>query len=271
MIIGMNILKKMIHESRKNEHHFRTEDAEKYGVEKAILLYNLRFWLDRNRANKSNIHEKGGKNYYWTFNSGSAFAELFPYIAQRSIERYLVELENEEIIISGVFNEVKYDRTKWYTMPQYEAFEKPPSAKLANGTTQNGEPIPDINADSSNEPSPSASVDSFLEEEERKLIPTDGDGFPLVPKGPNLSKIYNQMLDYMAKRRSEITNEKFTFKGLKTRHYKGLKILREQFKISPQDVYDGWEKLCYEYNDSKFLQSKGFDLYDLITRLTKKG
>lgn len=104
-----------------------------------------------------------------------------------------------------------------------------------------------------------------------EVVACDEDGNPLAKKGPNLSKIYNQMLDHMAAQRNKITNENFSFKGLKTRHYKCLKILREQFKLSPQDVYDGWDKLCYEYNDSKFLQSKGFDLYDLITRLTKKG
>ena len=128
-------------------------------------------------------------------------------------------------------------------------------------------------------PEPSASDISFSPkesifisaEDDIEVVACDEDGNPLVAKGPNLNKIYNQMLDHMAKKRSEITNEKFEFKGLKTRHYKGLKILREQFKLSPQDVYDGWDALCYEYNKNKLLQSKGFDLYDLITRLTKKG
>ena len=114
-------------------------------------------------------------------------------------------------------------------------------------------------------------INSLDTSDDIERVPTDEDGNPLTPKGPNLSKVYNQMLDHMAKRRSEITNETFAFKGLKTRHYKALKILREQFKVSAQDVYDGWDKLCYEYNDSKWLQGKGFDLYDLITRLTKKG
>ena len=104
-----------------------------------------------------------------------------------------------------------------------------------------------------------------------EVVACDEDGNPISKKGPNLNKIYNQMLDHMAKQRVKITNEPFEFKGLKTGFYKPLKIMREQFKLQPQDVYDKWDELCYEYNDSKFLKQKGFGLYDIITRLTKKG
>src|SRR3990167_8084263 len=122
---------------------------------------------------------------------------------------------------------------------------------------------------------PSASPSGFPLKEKKLASETPDDSkFPLneeeAPK-TSLTKIYNQMLDRMAAKRSEITNERFAFKGLRTRHYKALKRLKEEFSLNPQDVFEKWDALCYEYNDSKFLQSKGFDIYDLITRLTKKG
>jgi len=100
-------------------HIFDVSEAKKYGVEKAILLYNFRFWLKHNEANRINIHSKDGKNYVWTYNSSSAFAEIFPYFNKNTITRWLRELEKDGILISGNFNRMKYDRTKWYTMYEF--------------------------------------------------------------------------------------------------------------------------------------------------------
>lgn len=143
------------------EHHFNIEDAKKYGVEKAILLYNIRFWLEKNKANDKHRHGKNGVEYYWTYNSGAAFAELFPYFGQRSIERWLVQLEKDGVIIVGNYNKNSYDRTKWFTMPSFAVRQNdesnPPKEPFRqSGKTvrqndecirQDGEPIPDSNTD----------------------------------------------------------------------------------------------------------------------------
>ena len=92
-------------------HSFNVEIAQKYGIEKAVLLENFYFWIKKNQANNKNIHN--GKAY--TFNTASAFAELFPYIKERQIAKILREMENEdELLLSGQFN--NYDRTKSYTL-----------------------------------------------------------------------------------------------------------------------------------------------------------
>lgn len=96
-------------------HSFKVEDAKKYGVDKAVLLYNIKFWLLRNKANKTNFHA----GYYWTYNSAEAFSELFPYLSKKKIHRLLVELEECGELISGRFSENKLDRTKWYTTPSF--------------------------------------------------------------------------------------------------------------------------------------------------------
>lgn len=124
------------------EHHFKIEEAKKYGIEKAIILYNIRFWLDKNRANKKNIFNKDGVDYFWTYNSSSAYGELFPYMAESSIRRYLVELEVEDgVLISGNFNKIGYDRTKWYTTFEHSIDQNEQSID------QNEQPIPDNNTD----------------------------------------------------------------------------------------------------------------------------
>ena len=113
----------MENENRNNsgrlvEHHFAIDDAIKFGINKAILLYNFKFWLEHNKARKINIKKHtNGKSYYWTYNSGEAFALLFPYMNSKSISRQLLEMERDGLIFSNTFNKNNYDRTKWYTIP----------------------------------------------------------------------------------------------------------------------------------------------------------
>ena len=94
------------------EHHFSVEEAVKYGVEGAVILHNLRFWIDKNMANRSNFHE----GYCWTYNSARAFSEIFPYWNPKKIQRLMVFLEEQGAIKSSVLNKKVYDRTKWYTV-----------------------------------------------------------------------------------------------------------------------------------------------------------
>lgn len=126
-------------------HAFNVSDAVQYGVEEAVLLYNLRFWLDKNKANKRNAHKHSdGEYYYWTYNSAKAFVELFPYMSEDKVQRVLKAMESKGIIISGNFNTAKYDRTKWYSIPQEYHIK---SAELRNQFGGSAEPIPDINTD----------------------------------------------------------------------------------------------------------------------------
>jgi len=124
-------------------HAFNIEDAKQYGVDSAIILHNIRFWLDHNKANGSHIND----GYVWTYNSARAFSELFPYWSSNKIQKLLKKLESDGVIITGNYNKAGYDKTKWYTLPEYSL--KPnggmDSAKLNNQSSRIAEPIPDIN------------------------------------------------------------------------------------------------------------------------------
>ena len=92
------------------EHNFNIEVARLYGIEEAILVHNLFFWIKKNVAN--------GKHYYdgrcWTYNSAKAFAEYFPYLSDTKIYRVLSSLEEKGFIVKGNYNTDRSDRTKWY-------------------------------------------------------------------------------------------------------------------------------------------------------------
>lgn len=91
---------------------FYTEDAIRHGVDQAIILANLRFWVSTNRANKRNFLS----GHYWTYNSADAFTNLFPFYSRRKISRLLKDLEDSGAILSRVNNPKSYDRTKAYTV-----------------------------------------------------------------------------------------------------------------------------------------------------------
>jgi len=127
-------------------HVLNVEIAERLGVDAAILINNFAFWQKKNQVNQLNFHD--GRT--WTYNSAAAFTKLFPYWNQRKIYRIINKLEEDGILVSGNFNEHKWDRTKWYSIADKSicheySLHLPP---VSNAVTENVEPIPDINTDS---------------------------------------------------------------------------------------------------------------------------
>ena len=94
------------------QHSFDIEIAIKYGVNSAVLLNHIFYWVKKNEANNVNYHD----GYYWTFNSKKAFSTLFPYMSEKQIGYALKTLIDDGIIITGNYNEQPTDRTLWYAI-----------------------------------------------------------------------------------------------------------------------------------------------------------
>jgi hypothetical protein len=126
-------------------HSFDTNIANKYGVYPAIILNNIYFWCEKNKANNKNYHD----GFYWTYNSVEAFTKIFSYLSKRQIRTALKTLEDEGLIKTGCYNKIAYDRTKWYAITVKGENEINPSIchERKMDIPQNGKPIPDINAD----------------------------------------------------------------------------------------------------------------------------
>ena len=126
------------------EHHFNTEIALKYGIEEAIVINNLQFWILKNRANKKHfINDRT-----WTYNSYKAFSEIFPYWNEHKIKRILDSLVEQGILLRENFNKSGYDRTCWYAFKDENSFLQNYNihiADLQNGSSENATPIPYIN------------------------------------------------------------------------------------------------------------------------------
>lgn len=134
------------------KHMFDIDVAQEVGVNAAILLENIAYWCEKNKANEENYHDGA----YWTYNSMKAFQELFTYLKPNSIRTALEKLKTAGYIIVGNYNKSPYDRTMWYALTekacavlnidtsicektQIEEHEK------SNGNASTHTPIPDIN------------------------------------------------------------------------------------------------------------------------------
>ena len=93
-------------------YYFELKPAMACGVDGAVMLSNLKFWIDKNRANEKHFHD----GRYWTYNSVKAFGELFPFWSKGQISTILNRLEKQNYIVSGNYNKSAYDRTKWYAL-----------------------------------------------------------------------------------------------------------------------------------------------------------
>jgi DNA-binding PadR family transcriptional regulator len=142
-----------------------------YSVEEAIFLQNIYYWYLHNKRNNKNFYD----NRYWTYNSVSAFSKEFVYLSEKQIRNIILKLETKGLIVTGNYNKISYDRTKWYSITEIgleilenlgihkeqeiksKAISKKEKTNLpnenfhftkqSNGITEKGLPIPSLNTD----------------------------------------------------------------------------------------------------------------------------
>ena len=130
-------------------HSFNVHVAKKVGVNKAILLQYIEFWVDKNKANKVLIYD--GKP--WVYHTASGFEEIFSYMKANTISKYLVELEKEGYLHSSQNIEKgknRNNRVKYYTLGDayFSITEK--EAKNQNEPAKNQNVYNDISLENNN-------------------------------------------------------------------------------------------------------------------------
>lgn len=88
--------------------------AKEIGLNEAIMLQQIHFWIEKKK------HKKNGR--YWVYNTYDEWKEQFPFWSKATIRRTVTSLEKKNLIITGNFNKLKIDNTKWYTI-NYEELE----------------------------------------------------------------------------------------------------------------------------------------------------
>ena len=86
-------------------------EVEEYGVVEAIIIQQIRNWTAYNERQGSQPHYKD--NEWWCRGTMKFWSEMIG-ISEKTIYKKFKSLEEDGIIISGQYNKMKLDRTKWY-------------------------------------------------------------------------------------------------------------------------------------------------------------
>ena len=205
------------------EYTFDIMIAQKLGVNEAIIIRNIQFWIDKNKAN--NKHYYDGR--YWTYNSISAFCKIFPFWTRDQIRYILKKLTEKEILISGNFNKNPYDKTLWYSLndeklaelQELDSGEKlpDPSVEIPISNNQNSnldvvnlphregenpKPIPDVNTYSKPDVN-THTYESACEKFSQKQNAGTSVNLPKCPVLPNSREVEEFCNDYKTLKNSE--------------------------------------------------------------------
>lgn len=112
-----------------------------FGTDEAIFLQQLHYFLRTSKL------ERDGKK--WVYNTYEEWAEILAMNSVITTKRMILKLEKTGVVISGMYNVVNWDKTKWYTLDynklkeivdDYTTHEKKQNIeciKLIQGTYQN--------------------------------------------------------------------------------------------------------------------------------------
>jgi hypothetical protein len=93
--------------------------AQAIGLNEAIVLQQVHYWLLENKKRKKLTHYRDGA--WWVYNTYEDWQnDNFPFWSLPTIQRTVASLEKKGLLRSGRLSEIKQDRKKWYTI-DYEA------------------------------------------------------------------------------------------------------------------------------------------------------
>lgn len=100
--------------------------AKILGLNSAIILQQLHYWLDKNAKSQNNIRD--GK--VWCYDTYEKWRERsFPFWSVDTIKRTFLSLEKKGIVISRQYGKYERNRVKWYTIDY----------RVLNGILQKGQ------------------------------------------------------------------------------------------------------------------------------------
>lgn len=96
----------------KSSHQFSVELAIKIGVENAIFIQDIAYWIDYNKSSGINFVE--GRT--WTYSTIWEICNRHPYWTKKQVERIINNCKREGWLLTGCYNKDPRDRTTWYSL-----------------------------------------------------------------------------------------------------------------------------------------------------------
>lgn len=92
-------------------HYFDVDVAQRFGVNAAILLSDIKYWCERSKGDPAHLRE----GRVWMWSSVRDFRERHPYLTARQIRYALEQLTAAEVVITAQYSDRALDRTIWYS------------------------------------------------------------------------------------------------------------------------------------------------------------
>ncbi len=97
------------------------ETAKRLGLEEAIILQQVHYWLQDKAKSKDPKFFHDGR--YWVYNTYNDWKATFPFWSISTIRRKIGGLEKAGLLLSANYNESATVRMKWYSI-DYDKLEK---------------------------------------------------------------------------------------------------------------------------------------------------
>ncbi len=95
------------------KHYFDAYIAEKYGINCAIILQHLLFWIEKNRADERNMYD----GMYWTRMSKKGIKKYFTYLSDKQVSYAIKKLIKEGLIVKSQ-DDGSFDRSNRYAITE---------------------------------------------------------------------------------------------------------------------------------------------------------
>lgn len=94
--------------------------AAEIGLNEAIVLQQIHYWIEGNRERQSEQHYKEGR--WWTYNTLEEWTQQFPWWSTSTLRRIFGTLQDRDLIFVEKLADSAYDRTNWYSI-NYETLQ----------------------------------------------------------------------------------------------------------------------------------------------------
>jgi len=202
------------------EHSFNIEIAQKYGINAAVVLRHLQFWIIKNKTHSKHFHD--GRT--WTYYSLNAFTKIFPYLTKKQVRRALQILVERGVILKADYNKYKNTRTSWYSFVDENRFA-PEGKPNKSSSAPEGRPN---KSSSAPEGTPSAPEGT----------PSAPEGTPFAPEGTPLTDKDKQINKTDEKTDKAGISQKG---GLSSKEHQAVTLLRRYgiaHEVARKIVYD---------------------------------
>lgn len=86
--------------------------AINYGVDVAIFIENIRYWMETNAKIRENFID----GRYWIFYSLDGFSAMYPIWSRDQVKRIILKCKDAGLLLTADYNDNPYKRTKWYSL-----------------------------------------------------------------------------------------------------------------------------------------------------------